>query len=148
MPTDLRFVFDTSAIVSAVLLKRSIVRQAFDKAVAQGKLLVSQATVDEANEVLRRKGFDKYVLEEERIEFVTALVRDAALVEITEQIRACRDPKDDKFLTLAVCGNADCIVSGDDDLISLHPFRGISIVTPRQFLDDAWKTTRQRISNE
>ncbi len=139
MPTDLRFVFDTSAIVSAVLLKHSVVRQAFDQAIAQGKLLVSQATVDEANEVLRRKGFDKYVLEEERIEFVTALVRDAILVEITEQIRACRDPKDDKFLELAVCGNAACIVSGDDDLISLHPFRGIPIVTPRQFLDDAWK---------
>ncbi len=61
MPTDLRFVFDTSAIVSAVLLKQSVVRQAFDKAVEQGKLLVSQATVEEVNEVLRRKGFDKYV---------------------------------------------------------------------------------------
>ncbi|MBM3127467.1 MAG: putative toxin-antitoxin system toxin component, PIN family [Chloroflexi bacterium] len=148
MPTDLRFVFDTSAIVSAVLLKHSVVRQAFDKAVAQGKLLVSQATIDEVNEVLRRKGFDKYVLEEERIEFVTALVRDAALVEITEQVRACRDPKDDKFLELAVCGNVACIVSGDDDLISLHPFQGIPIVTPRQFLDDVWKNARQRMSNE
>ena len=114
-------------------------RQAFDKAVAQGKLLVSQATVDEVNEVLRRKGFDKYVLEEERIEFVTALVRDAVLVEITEKVSECRDPKDAKFLELAVCGKAACIVSGDDDLLSLHPFRGIPIVTPRQFLDDVWK---------
>ena len=139
MPTDLRFVFDTSAIVSAVLLKRSIVRQAFDQAVAQGKLLVSQATVDEANEVLRRKGFDKYVLEEERIEFVTALVRDALLVEIAETIREYRDPKDDKFLELVVCGHAACIVSGDNDLLSLHPFRGTPIVSPREFLDDARK---------
>jgi hypothetical protein len=139
MPTDLRFVFDTSAIVSAVLLKQSVVRQAFDKAVEQGKLLVSQATVEEVNEVLRRKGFDKYVLEEERIEFVTALVREAILVEATEKVSACRDPKDDKFLELAVSGKAACIVSGDDDLLSLHLFRGIPIVTPRQFLDDAWK---------
>jgi putative PIN family toxin of toxin-antitoxin system len=139
MPTDLRFVFDTSAIVSAVLLKQSVVRQAFDQAVAQGKLLVSQATIDEVNEVLRRKGFDKYVLEEERIEFVTTLVRDAFLVEITERVSECRDSKDDKFLELAVCGEAACIVSGDDDLLSLHPFRGIPIVTPRQFLDNAWK---------
>jgi putative PIN family toxin of toxin-antitoxin system len=139
MPTDLRFVFDTSAIVSAVLLKRSVVRQAFDQAVAQGKLLISQATIDEVNEVMRRKGFDKYVLEEERIEFVTALVRDAVLVEITETIRECRDPKDDRFLELAVCGHASCIVSGDDDLLSLHPFRGIPIVSPREFLDGKWK---------
>ena len=133
MPTDLHFVFDTSAIVSAVLLRGSVVRQAFDQAVAQGKLLVSQATIDEVNEVLRRKGFDKYVLEEERIEFVTALVRDAILVEITETVRECRDPKDDKFLELAVCGRAACIVSGDNDLLSLHPFRRIPVVTPREF---------------
>lgn len=139
MPTDLRFVFDTSAIVSAVLLKQSVVRQAFDKAVDQGKLLVSQATVEEINEVLRRKGFDKYVLEEERIEFVTALVREATLVEVTVTTTECRDPKDNKFLELAVSGKAACIVSGDDDLLSLHPFRGIPILTPRQFLDYSWK---------
>ncbi|MBM4464633.1 MAG: PIN domain-containing protein [Chloroflexi bacterium] len=88
MLTDLRFVFDTSAIVSAVLLKQSVVRQAFDKAVKQGKLLVSQATVDEINEVLRRKGFDKYILEEERIEFITALVRKAILLEATFDLPA------------------------------------------------------------
>ena len=139
MPSDLHLVFDTSAIVSAVLLRGSVVRQAFDQAVAQGKLLVSQATIDEVNEVLRRKGFDKYVLEEARIEFVTALVRDAILVEITETVRECRDPKDDKFLELAVCGRAACIVSGDNDLLSLHPFRRIPVVTPLEFLDGTWK---------
>lgn len=139
MPAELRFVFDTNVIVSAALLKQSVARQTFDKAVEQGKLLVSQATIDEVNEVLRRKGFDKYVREEERIEFVTALVKDAILVEITEKVSECRDPKDNKFLELAVCGNAACIVSGDNDLLSLHPFRGIPIVTPRQFLDDAWE---------
>lgn len=139
MTSDLRFVFDTSAIVSAVLLKQSVVRQAFDQAVEQGTLLISPATIAEINEVLRRKGFDKYVLEEERIEFVMVLVRDAILVEITEKISECRDPKDDKFLELAVSGQAACIVSGDQDLLSLHPFRGIPILTPRQFLDRMWK---------
>ncbi|MBI3913062.1 MAG: PIN domain-containing protein [Chloroflexi bacterium] len=75
MPTDLRFVFDTNAIVSAVLSKQSIVRRAFDKAVARGNLLISQATVDEVNEVLRRKGFDKYVLEEEKVFSFRPLLR-------------------------------------------------------------------------
>lgn len=41
MPTERRFVFDTHVIVSALLLQRSVVRQAFDKAIEQGKLLVS-----------------------------------------------------------------------------------------------------------
>ena len=94
MPTERRFVFDTNVIVSALLLKRSIVRQAFDKATEQGKLLVSQAIVEELNEVLRRKRFDKYVTEDERIEFITALVREAILVEITDTVTECRDPKD------------------------------------------------------
>ncbi|MBI5829056.1 MAG: putative toxin-antitoxin system toxin component, PIN family [Chloroflexi bacterium] len=141
MPTERRFVFDTNVIVSALLLKRSIVRQAFDKANEQGKLLVSQAMVEELNEVLRRKRFDKYVTEDERIEFITALVREAALVEIADTVTVCRDPKDNKFLELAVSGKATCIVSGDDDLLVLHPFRGIPVLTPRQFLDDSWEDT-------
>ncbi len=135
MPTDLRFVLDTNVVVSALLLKQSAARQAFDKATEKGKLLISQATVEELSQVLRRKGFDKYVLEDERIEFFTALVREAILIEVVETVNECRDPKDNKFLELAVDGQATCIISGDDDLLVLHPFRGISIFTPRQFLD-------------
>ncbi len=140
MPTDWRFVFDTNVIVSALLLKQSVARQVFDRALERGKLLVSQATVEELNEVLRRKGFDQYVLEDERIQFITALVREAILVAITETIKECRDAKDNKFLELAVNGNATCIVSGDDDLLVLNPFRGIPVLTPRQFLNHSWKT--------
>jgi hypothetical protein len=139
MPTDLRFVFDINVIVSALLLKLSVARQVLDKALEQGKLLVSQAVVEELNEVLRRKEFDKYVLEDERLEFITAFVREAILVEITESVNECRDPKDNKFLELAVSGKATCIVSGDDDLLVLHPFRRIPILTPRQFLSYSWE---------
>ena len=139
MPTDLRFVCDTNAIVSAVLLKESVARRAFDRAHLQGKLLVSTATVDELNQVLRRKGFDKYVTEDERIEFITALVREAILIDIATTITECHDPKDNKFLELAISGDANCIVSGDDDLRVLNPFRGIPILTPRQFLDYSWE---------
>ena len=56
------------------------------------------------------------------------------LVAITEQIVACRDPTDDKFLELAINGHADLIVSGDADLLALDPFRGIAIITPAAFV--------------
>ncbi len=135
MPSEPRFVFDTNVIVSALLLKQSIARQALDKAIQQGQPLISHATVEELNYVLRRKGIEKYVTEEERVEFLTAFVRDGALVDITERVTVCRDPKDNKFLELAVNGQAMCIVSGDEDLLVLHPFRGKAIMTPRQFLD-------------
>ena len=49
-------------------------------------------------------------------------------------MEVCRDPKDDQILELAVSGNADCIVTGDDDLLTLNPFRGIAIITPADFL--------------
>jgi putative PIN family toxin of toxin-antitoxin system len=62
------------------------------------------------------------------------LVQAGILIEITENINLCRDPKDDMILELAVSGQADVIVSGDDDLLVLHPFRGISILAPEDAL--------------
>lgn len=131
---ETRTVIDTGVVVSAVLLPRSVPRQAFDAAAARGPLLVSAATIAELDDVLRRPKFNKYVTEEKRLEFLAALVRDADEVEIIETIQACRDPDDDKFLEVAVCGNATSLISGDQDLLVLHPFRNIPIVTPSQFL--------------
>jgi hypothetical protein len=55
-------------------------------------------------------------------------------VEIEESINICRDPKDDKFLELAFSGKADFIVTGDQDLLVLNPFRNIEIITANVFL--------------
>ncbi len=135
MPNEPHFVLDTNVVISALLLKHSVARQAFDKAIQVGKFLISHATVEELNDILRRKGFERYVTEEERMEFLIAFVRYGILVDIVERVTTCRDPNDDKFLELAVNGRATCIVSGDQDLLVLHPFRGIAIMTPRQFLE-------------
>ena len=134
MPSELRLVIDTNVAISAALMPRSVPRQTFDGAIARGRLLVSDATIGELDDVLRRRKFDKYVREEKRLEFLAALVRDAELVEILETIAACRDPKDDKFLELAVNGKATHIITGDPDLLVLHPFRAIDIVTAKDFL--------------
>ena len=67
-------------------------------------------------------------------DWLSELLAAAELVTITDRITACRDPKDDKFLELAVNGHADLIVSGDADLLALNPFRGIPIVTPATFV--------------
>jgi len=73
VPTKPRFVFDTSAIISAALLKRSVSRKAFDKALDEGELLVSAETIDELNQVLGRADFAKYVTEDERMEFLSEM---------------------------------------------------------------------------
>ena len=139
MPARPRFVFDTNAVISAALLKRSVSRRAFDKALDEGELLLSVETIDELDQVLKREGFDRYVTEQERLEFLAVLLREATLIQVDVHIGACRDPQDNKFLELAVSGKAECIVSGDQDLLVLHPFRGMAIVTPRGFVDEEWK---------
>ena len=131
---ELRIVIDTGVVVSAVLLPRSVPRQALDAAAACGTLLVFEATVAELDEVMRRPKFDRYVPEEKRLEFFEALLRVAEFVEVTEVVSACRDAKDDKFLELAVSGRASHLISSDGDLLVLQPFRGIAVVTPQAFL--------------
>lgn len=141
MTSDLRVVFDTSVIVSAVLLPRSIPRRAFDQAQDEGKVLISEGTVDELNTVLRRDRFERYVTAVQRLEFLAELVEKAEWVHVTEVVFECRDPKDNKFLELAVSGRATHLISGDKDLLILHPFRGIQIVTPQVFLTRNEKET-------
>jgi predicted nucleic acid-binding protein len=58
-------------------------------------------------------------------------------IERSAPITVCRDPKDDKFLALVLAGNASFIVTGANDLLCLHPFRGIPILLPRQYPDFA-----------
>jgi len=130
MSAERRFVLDTNVLISALLLRRSVARQALGKALQEGRLLLPQETVEELHAVPQGREFERYVPDEERIEFITAFVREGIWVEIHERISACRDPRDDKFLELAVNGRALCVVIGDDDLLALHPFRGISITHP------------------
>jgi uncharacterized protein len=60
-------------------------------------------------------------------------VQDTTVITITETIIDCRDPKDNKFLEVGVCGHADAIITGDQDLLAMSPYRGIAIITPRDF---------------
>ena len=62
------------------------------------------------------------------------LFRIGEFIDTKIKIAECRDPKDNKFLELAVAGNADCVITGDKDLLVLNPFRGIKIISPSDFL--------------
>lgn len=134
----MRLVFDTNIIISALLFDDSKPSKAFDIGINQGTLLFSLPTLAELEEVLWRNKFDSYISHEERKQFLTSLILHSTAIETTietsETIIECRDPKDNKFLELAVCGKADFIISGDEDLLVLNPFRNIQIITPDSFL--------------
>jgi uncharacterized protein len=131
----MRTVIDTGVAVSAVLLPRSVPRRAFDAASSQSQLLVSAATIAELDDVLRRPKFNEYVSEVQRLEFLATLIERAEAINVFDVVTECRDPDDDKFLELAISGKATHIVTGDTDLLALHPFRGIAILRPQAFLD-------------
>jgi len=129
------YVFDTNVIVSALLYEQSIPAQAFRAALNRGEILLSRPVLKELNEVLTREKLKPYLLPEERERFIIALLNESTFIDIKESIRACRDPKDDKILEFAVNGGAVCIVSGDEDLLILSPFREIPIIKPDEFLN-------------
>lgn len=102
---------------------------------------MSWPTMEELQKVFGRTRFDKYITEEDRMLFLEVLTRDVLPVDIIETVTDCRDAKDNKFLEVAVNADADCIISGDGDLLVLNPFRGIAIVTPNGFLSRSWQQT-------
>jgi putative PIN family toxin of toxin-antitoxin system len=130
----LRFVFDTNAVVSALLIEDSISRRAFDRASDRGRFLLSLPVLAEINEVLGREKFRKYITEDEAKRFLAAFVRKAEWVEVNVKISASRDPSDNILLELAVSGEATHIITGDKDLLALSPFQGILILPPGDFL--------------
>lgn len=129
-----RIVLDSNVILSAALFKNSSPRQAFDKAMTTGQIMMSTATLAELQEIFNRPKFDRYLSKSLRTDFLNALITVIETVEIIQSFSVCRDPKDDKFLELAVNGNADYIVTGDRDLLVLNPFQNIAILSVSKFL--------------
>ena len=97
-------------------------------------ILLSEATAQELRDVLARPKFDRYIAPETRNRFLAAFIREATFLEPNESIQACRDSKDAEFLEIAVAGQAMYLISGDEDLLVLDPFRGIRIVTASEFV--------------
>ena len=131
----MRIVADTNVLVSAAIKPHG----RFATQLRQGAfhLLVSEAILNELIDVLNRPRLrQKYNLTPQYIHVYLHLIRlRSDYLEPTETITACRDEKDNKFLEVAVAGQADALVSNDTDLLVLHPFRNIPIVSVTDFGD-------------
>ncbi len=90
--------------------------------------------MQELADVLSEAKFDSYVTAEQRVQFIRLIANIAEFVPIIHRVRECRDAKDDKFLEVALNGRADVIITGDDDLLAMNPWRGIPIVSPKDYL--------------
>lgn len=123
-------VFDTNVIVAA-LLANGLCHKAFRRA-GRRMLVSSPGLIDELETTLRRKFRAPASV---RV-FVETLREEIRLVD-PEPLPApvCRDPDDDLVLATAVAAMADCIVTGDQDLLVLHTYRGVRMLSPREFME-------------
>lgn len=127
-----RVVLDTNVLVSALGYggkPEDCLLVAMDEAT----LVISEEILDEVNRVMR---YDKIPIEpSERRTFLRVLRGVSEVVNPDESLNVVEDTDDDKFLEAALEGDADYVVSGDDDLLRVGEFRGTEVVSPAEFLD-------------
>ena len=133
----MRAVLDTNVLVGALIKPTGSVGAVLD-ALRDGRYvaLFSEATLEELVDVLARPRLrEKYGIADDVVETMLRLMLLRG-EEVRPQVplSVCRDPKDDKFLEVALEGQADVLVTGDEDLLVLDPFGGVSIVSPGGFL--------------
>jgi hypothetical protein len=136
----LRVVIDANVLVSGILSPQGIPAQIV-KVWREEKfsLVTSEAVIIEIQETLEKlDGTGKYFIPRSRIDKFLGLIREnshlvSTLPNVDGTIPA--DPDDEKFLAIALAGEASVIVSGDKHLLNLKKFRDIPIQTPREFLD-------------
>ena len=129
-----RIVIDTNVYISRLLLAQSVSGRAVARAWREDVTLVSTSILDELGVVLRRRKFAVTSAQKRLSRISRTFGKSVCTFPIRAAFGACRDPRDDKFLEVAVHGHADVIVTGDADLLALHPFRGIEILTPADYL--------------
>ncbi len=127
-------VVDTNVLISGLLgstTNRRIVKAFRNK---RFLLVTSPFLIEEFLRVSSRPRLALYFSARERQAIAWFLQTQTRLVIPKRRLHACRDPKDNVLLEAAVAGGANVLVTGDKDLLVLHPFRRISILTPAQFI--------------
>ena len=130
----MRVVIDTNVWVSRLLLADSMAARAVDAALSSSEVVVSERLVEELADVLARKKFDRYVSLADREEFLRRVLQVATTFPVLTEVTDCRDVDDNQLLALALDSESDYILTGDQDLLTMNPWRGIEIISPRAFL--------------
>lgn len=139
--TTSKFVVDTNVIISAALSPKGASFKVLEILIAESSLLFSDQTYAELVHQFSRSKFDKWVSPETRLQVLESVKACAEWTKIAGDVSICRDSKDDKFLETALTGGADKIITGDQDLLVLHQFEEIPIITPKAWFAE-WLETR------
>ena len=129
----MRVVFDTSSLLPACLHPERESAQTLRSTLLEHEVFASPQTFNELVTVLARDKFNAWRPLPQRLVWAQLLREAITLIEPSTPITDCRDPKDNKFLELALAAQADVLVSSDIHLLEMHPFRGIPILSLAQF---------------
>jgi len=134
MARPISVVLDTSAVISYLWGSTAMapVIAAMRRSVFVP--VVSPAMLAELREVLSRPKIRRHIGPTTASAFLQDLAAFARIAHPGTAIRCCEDPDDDMVLECAWEGNAGYIITGDKHLLKLHPFRGISILSPSAFV--------------
>ena len=128
----MRVVFDTNVLVSALAFPGGRGEEALRRVVDERDVLIlSKPILDELLGVLARKfSRDAEELAHAAV-FLTAL---AVMAKPTRRLRVVKDEADNRILECAVAGRADAIVTGDQGLLGLRAYRGIRLLSLRDYI--------------
>lgn len=133
--SSIRLVLDTNILISSILASNSIPAQVLNWGENEGFILYSTDTLTELLSVLSRDKFVKYIEPKEINGLSERIKINWHNVSIIQRVNLCRDKKDNKFIDLALNRKASHLITGDNDLLVLHPIQDISILKPRDFWD-------------
>jgi hypothetical protein len=130
----LRIVVDTNAWISSLLKPTFRVRLEVVFG-TEYRLLCSEQSFHELENAVRKQCLAKRINRTNYETLVSLLKRNAEIVDVRSSVEICRDPKDNFLLALAKDGNADYLITGDDDLRVLKEFENTKIVSLSEFED-------------
>lgn len=126
----MRVVLDVNVLVAG-FTARGFCAEVVEVVLADHVLLIDEELIADVTRVLARKfRVPAATLDEVRRHLA---LRGEQVVTQPLSVTTCRDPDDDAVLALAKTGTADVLITGDDDLLVLHPFDGLPILRPREF---------------
>ena len=134
----LRFVIDTNVFISALLNRDGPPALVTRQVTERGQAVFSKRTFAELRDRLWKPKFDRYITIEQRNRFIGDLEATVFWIDIPPTLAAnrySRDASDDMFIHAAFAANAICLVTGDSDLLCLHPIETLPILSPRAALD-------------
>ncbi len=130
-----RIIIDTNLWIS-FLITKNFTR--LDEIIFSKKcvLIFSQELLEEFLTVAKRPKFRRFFSSSDIEEILETIQEYAEFIEVTSKTEVCKDPKDNFLLSLSMDGNADFLLTGDNDLLILIKFRKTSIITISDFLDE------------